>query len=79
MQHCSNSHQSLRTVKNTQRYEWSHGQSRNETEPASDHDGRARAARGNIYLTGIPCDLAATGIRMYSFNCTLTGLYAITS
>lgn len=34
---------------------------------------------GNIYLAGIPCDLAATGIRMYSFNCTLTGLYAITS
>ena len=51
MQHCPNSHQSLSSVKNTQRYEWSHGQSRNETEPPSDHDGRARAAQGNIYLT----------------------------
>ena len=38
-----------------------------------------RLGGGNIYLTGTPCDLAASGIRMYSFNCTLTGLYAITS
>jgi len=79
MQCALNSHQSLHTVKNTQRYASSHGQSRNETEPPSDHDGCARAAQGNIYLTGIPCDLAAMGICTYSFNCTLTGLHAITS